>query len=52
MRKPCSDNPGGFGNLSLTFPKEHSVSVTRDKFETYYSVKPVFSEMRLRRDNW
>ena len=51
IRKPCSDNPGGFGNLALTFPKQRSVSVTRENFETYYSVKPVFSETRLRREN-
>ena len=50
MRKPCSDNPDEFDKMSLTFAKQRKVSVTRDKFETYYSVKPVFSETRLRRD--
>ena len=50
MRKPPSVYPGGFGNRPLKIAKQHNVSVTRDNFETYYSVKPVFSETRLRRD--
>ena len=41
---------GRVGVISPTFPKQRNVSVTRDRFETYYSVKPVFSETRLRRD--
>ena len=51
MRKPPSICPGGFNNHPLKIAKQHSVDVSRDKFETYYSVKPVFSETRLRRDD-
>lgn len=50
MRKPCSLFPGGYANRPLTIAKQSKVSVTRDKSETYYSVKPDFSETRLRRD--
>ena len=52
MRKPCSIPPGGFDNRPLKIAEQHNVSVTRDNFETYYSVKPVISETRLRRDDF
>ena len=51
MGKPPSICPGGFDNIPLKIAKQHNISVTRDNFETYYSVKPVFSETRLRREN-
>ena len=51
MRKPPSICPGGFGIIPLKIAKQHNMSVTRDNFETYYSVKPVISETRLRREH-